>query len=477
MCLGFARHTMPLVVGAVGLVLLAGCAGQKAVTEDWWGSPEEGVVLRYRMPEGEALVYEVTNESDQHMGVMGETTDVSSSETLTFSLVPGAMKSHKQKLDITIEGLEFNIVSDQGTVSPPTDAVVGRGFTMSVSDLGVENGCEAAEELKYNVIKDARGLSTEFCSFFTDLPEGPVAIGDTWESTTNAEPTGGGSGVTLELTSNNTLVGFETVNGHECARVETEFTGTMGGTSTQGPATITIKGNMEGSGTWHFAYMEGFLVDEFSTGTSDGEVLVQGPQEMTIPTTREFTMETKLVESVEEAARTSSPQKKPIEKTATPVMEPPLIVKAGPFTVMGVPRRFESVEDTETADFDELWTNEFMPFHDVLLPLSTNQNYYGVSYGTGEGDSFYYLAGMAVMDEVETPQGLTRYDVPEATYAVFKTKTESIGNAWDSVFEDWLPNSNYEYDWQTPSYEEYPPDANLASTVLLYVPILEKKPR
>lgn len=482
------RFVLPAAAaGLLALSLLAGCAGQNKMSEAWWGDSETGVLLRYDMPEGKPLAYELTNESDQHMEVMGQNNEISTTQTLAFSLIPDAPKDGSQKLEITIEDMGMTIVSAQGTISPPMGELVGRSFEMAVSNTGTEIGCEAAADLSYKILQEERDLTTEFCAFFPDLPEEPVRVGDTWKSTSNVEPSSGGGGSSLEIDLVNTLTGFETVGGHECARIESEFTGLMAASGTQGPATFKVTGDMEGSSTWHFAYTEGFVVDDFTMGTGDGEIVVTGAQEMTIPTKREFTFETRLLEPGMNAgaAMTSDPPKEPVAKTdATAVREPgddalkpPIVVTAGPFTVMGVPRRFESTQDAETADFDELWMNEFMPYHDVLLPISTNEKYYGVSYGTGEGESLYYLAGMAVVDEVPTPEGLTKYVVPEATYAVFETDMAGIGKTWDRVFEDWLPRSGYQYDWEAPSYEEYPPDADETSTVLLYVPITETEPR
>lgn len=476
------RTAAPAIASLAALTLLAGCAAQKSAPEAWWGDPESGVVLRYHMPAGKTLTYEISSETDQEMEVMGNTTDVSTEQTLRFGLVPEPPKNGGQRLKITVDDLSMTIVSQQGTISPPTDAVRGMSFEMGVSEMGTEEDCEAAAELRYSIMQEERDLSTDFCAFFPDLPEAPVKVGDMWESRALVEPVAGGGGTSVNILSLNTLAGFETVDGHECARIENEFTGTIEGSGSQGPATFTVTGSLEGSGTWHFAYKEGLVVDDFSVGTGDGEVLVDGPQKMTIPTTREFTMETRLVAAGEDDAA-SRPEKRPAKQSAEPFTEvpartadaPPKITTAGPFTVVGVRQRFESVNEAASADYEGLWTNEFMPHHEVLLPLSTDKFYYGVSYGTGEGESFYYLAGMAVDDDAPTPDGLTRYQVPLATYAVFETTMDGIGETWNRVFSKWLPASGYEYAWEAPSYEEYPPDTDDASTVLLYVPVMKVK--
>ncbi|MBD3349837.1 MAG: hypothetical protein GF400_11680 [Candidatus Eisenbacteria bacterium] len=486
-----ARRIAFMLGGLAAVALVAGCAAGSGSPEQWWGDPETGIFLEYRMAEGEPLTYDVLNEQTQLMEVMGEPAEVRFDQDLRFTIVPGAREKERQALSITIEGFAIEMVTPQGPMSPPTDHLAGEGFRMALGPRGQEYDCENAEELTYLAPDSGeQNLSSQFCEFFPDLPDGPVVVGDTWESEMTIDEGTGDSGVTLSIQSLNTLTGFEEMDGHECARIESEFTGTAQGSGTQGPATITITGTIEGSGTWHFAYEEGLVVSDFSMGVSEGEVIVEGPQEMTIPTTREFVMESRLAGKGEESSRAAPGKPAPLEKSdARPVTEAPTkpgaqthaggdlepdIILGGGFTVAGVRERFESMGEATSEAFEELWETGFAPHHDELMKNSTNKRYYGVSYGTGEGESFYYLAGMAVPEDAALADGLVSVSVPEGTFAVFETDLEGISETWVRAFESWLPGSGYEYDWSAPSYEEYPPDMGPDSRVLIFMPVAEK---
>jgi hypothetical protein len=47
--------------------------------------------------------------------------------------------------------------------------------------------------------------------------------------------------------------------------------------------------------TWYFAYKEGIFVKMISNGSAEGTITVSGPQNMSIPMTREVKGEIKLV--------------------------------------------------------------------------------------------------------------------------------------------------------------------------------------
>jgi len=72
----------------------------------------------------------------------------------------------------------------------------------------------------------------------------------------------------------------------------------------------------------------------------------------------------------------------PTEAGKETTMEPK-IVKRDAFTVMGISKR--SVP--EETDYNDLWTNQYMSYHDQIQPFSTDEAYYGVSFETDEEGS------------------------------------------------------------------------------------------
>jgi AraC family transcriptional regulator len=109
----------------------------------------------------------------------------------------------------------------------------------------------------------------------------------------------------------------------------------------------------------------------------------------------------------------------------------------------------------------------------------------------GEGDMIYLL-GVIVDDLSNVTKDMITVEVPEATYAVFTTVpvdtseangdgdsdfSKAIKATWKYIFEDWFPNSNYQYDESKLDFEFYDERCHSRpDTVMeIYVPITEKK--
>jgi predicted transcriptional regulator YdeE len=143
------------------------------------------------------------------------------------------------------------------------------------------------------------------------------------------------------------------------------------------------------------------------------------------------------------------------------------------FTVLGLQERFTS----ETEDFEGVW-NRFMSYHNEINALSTDGAYYGVSFVPDDvpaDEAMDYVAGMAVEDVEEVPEGLVLREVPAARCAVFECDVNTIHQTYEQIFESWLAESEYEADQPRPNYEHYPPaTARPESPVLICIPIREK---
>ena len=89
---------------------------------------------------------------------------------------------------------------------------------MVLSPLGSEVDVSGAEAITYDIAGETRNLSSGFKMFFPDLPGKPVKIGDTWPSSAGTDEKTGSMKIQIDLQNVNTLEGFETVDGMECAR-------------------------------------------------------------------------------------------------------------------------------------------------------------------------------------------------------------------------------------------------------------------
>jgi AraC family transcriptional regulator len=129
-----------------------------------------------------------------------------------------------------------------------------------------------------------------------------------------------------------------------------------------------------------------------------------------------------------------------------------------------------------TPEIPNLW-QQFVPRMDEVQHLAEP----GVSYGLmdhfdqeiGELD---YMAGNAVEKVVDLPAGMTRWNVPANTYAVFEATLPTIGDTFGYIYNTWLPTSGYQQA-AGPYFERYGETFNPddpTSKLSIYIPV-EKK--
>ncbi len=284
-----------VVAIAAATVALTGCAAKTGAGV--WGDLDTGLILEYRMSEGDPVSYTFTSSSIQTMEIQGQSIPVESVETLSFSAEPKGVIEDGFALGITIDGLTVTVSSPQGEIEADTDDVVGESFDMTLSKLGVEGGLPDQDALQYSIGPEGpKSIITGFSVIFPDLPEGAITVGDTWPTSVEIVERSDEGDVVIAIDAVNTLEGFETVAGLECARISLVLTGTIEGSGVQQGAAWTMQSDMEGIGEWYFAYKEGIVVRDVTEGTADGAIVVSSPNgEMTIPVSREYDMVTELM--------------------------------------------------------------------------------------------------------------------------------------------------------------------------------------
>lgn len=140
------------------------------------------------------------------------------------------------------------------------------------------------------------------------------------------------------------------------------------------------------------------------------------------------------------------------------------------FTVMGISAHVKMGGESP-EQFGAIWAG-FEARHAEIASYATGGHYYGVSFGPDGQGMIDYLAGMAVEDVVEAPEGLAVRKIPGADYAVFACSLKSIGETYGRIFGEWLPESGFRPDPSAASFEKYPPAGDETSPVLIHIPIL-----
>ncbi len=79
-------------------------------------------------------------------------------------------------------------------------------------------------------------------------------------------------------------------------KINVVFKGTLEGEGEQDGMELITTGDIEGTATWYFAYKEGIFVSQLTEGTGKSITEIKGPQDMTLPATRVYTLKTELVD-------------------------------------------------------------------------------------------------------------------------------------------------------------------------------------
>jgi hypothetical protein len=281
-----------LAIIVQGICWLAGCA---AKTVPIWGNPQTGLILQYRLPEGQVLKYQTSGEQVESSDVMGQKIEVDSTVTGSYSFKSVGQKDGHHQLEVTIDDMSINIKAPQREISPDMSPVIGKSFLMILSSLGEELDVSGAKSIQFEGATGKRNVASRFQTLFPNPAGKPVKVGDSWTTHDAIVEEGETGKVTINFKNDHTLEGFETVEGMECARIKAKVSGNLEGDGTQGEATYTIKGGYEGTDTWYFAYKEGILVKLVSAGIVDAVVDVTSPQSLKIPTKQNMKMEINLI--------------------------------------------------------------------------------------------------------------------------------------------------------------------------------------
>jgi hypothetical protein len=281
------------IILAAAIISLSGCATKKEA----WGSLKKGMVMKYQPNPEKNLNYSSSTTFEQSMKVMEQEFNITSEGQHVLEMKPLIEKDNDLTYEVTIESMSSSINTPRGEMIAKTEEIVGKSFKLSISPLGNVIDYSGAEALTYDFgTGETKNFSSEVQAFFPDLPDHPVMIGDSWESTDEIIENTSGGNLIMEFTNINTFEKIETFNGYECMKIDVVYVGTFNGEGEQDNMTLITTGDVEGTATWYFAYKEGVFVGQTNdgTGVTNTEV-IGGPQEMNIPASRVYTMKTELV--------------------------------------------------------------------------------------------------------------------------------------------------------------------------------------
>jgi len=149
-------------------------------------------------------------------------------------------------------------------------------------------------------------------------------------------------------------------------------------------------------------------------------------------------------------------------------VQPQFITKPA-FTVVGMRIHTKPM----TQEIPDLW-QQFVTRIDEVQHISESHVSYGLMDNVEEQAGVLdYMAGNAVEQVADLPAGMTRWDVPANTYAVFEATLPSIGETFDYAYNTWLPTSGYQ-PAAGPYFERYGETFNPedpTSKLSIYIPV------
>ena len=150
------------------------------------------------------------------------------------------------------------------------------------------------------------------------------------------------------------------------------------------------------------------------------------------------------------------------------MIEPKINLKPG-FTAVGMLYYGKN----EKNEISELW-GEFNPRIKEIRHIVDGA--FGLCEPADKTGAFRYLAAMAVSDALEIPEGMEVWKVPDQKYAVFPCTLGTIKTTYHYAFENWLPQSSYEYTqgYDFEFYDENFDPEKEGSQFWIYIPVRER---
>jgi AraC family transcriptional regulator len=152
-------------------------------------------------------------------------------------------------------------------------------------------------------------------------------------------------------------------------------------------------------------------------------------------------------------------------------MQPEFVTKPA-FTVVGMLIHTKPM----TAEIPQLWQQFGPRMHDVPYVAEPGVSYGMMDHFDLERGQMDYMACSAVEKVAELPAGMSRWDIPANTYAVFETTMATIGETFGYLFDTWLRTSGYQqvaapyFECYGATFEPGDPTSKLS----IYIPVVKK---
>ncbi len=170
------------------------------------------------------------------------------------------------------------------------------------------------------------------------------------------------------------------------------------------------------------------------------------------------------------------------------MLEPKILAKKAAFKIAGYPIH---IDHENKASFEQISLLREEYRNDGRLkrlhsePFVRNHMEYGAClyYKYIDNSESIYVIAVEVKPRQKIPFDYHVYTIPEAVFAVFAVDANinddflsAIGDTWQMIFSEWLPNSGYEFNSKSFAFELYNEyrTSDMGKVCDIYVPIINR---
>jgi hypothetical protein len=252
--------------------LITSCASKKPV----WGDPQTGLILQYRLAQDQILKYNISTDQSSVMNMMGQSMETLTDVNVDFTMECTEVDDQNNILtQVTLEAIDITMDGMQGKSNINTTDLIGKSFGISLSSIGEKEfiGIEDVPEINFGEMSGGnRSVQAFFTEIIPQLSPDPVKVGESWTVQKEYTEPMGDLELLIKFESTSTLDGLETIEGVECARVQSQLEGTVSGAGSTGGMYMVFTGELTSTSTWYFDFKEGLYVRESAEQIMDAEI-------------------------------------------------------------------------------------------------------------------------------------------------------------------------------------------------------------
>jgi len=244
---------------------------------------KDGLKLEYNFPEGKSLSYSNVTNIAQTMDYNGQSMQANVLAVLACTVTGKGKENGNLKLEVKIDTMKQQVESPQGSAGGLLNDAMGKSFNMTLSVSGKEIDLSDAEKIPVTTESVQTNAAQSFLDYFPDLPLNALKPGDTWVSNDTVKTKSGTLSMTSIIRADNKYEGIENIDGFDCAKITSTFTGTREQTAQTMGMDVATSGSLTGTSELFFAVKEGYYIKISSRAKMTGTIEIGGAQNISMP--------------------------------------------------------------------------------------------------------------------------------------------------------------------------------------------------